>query len=98
MQVRRYVYCDVVRAMDIGPHIDTCGVQCYIINQAKVMFLNPRPQSKPGKAGAPDTCRTCRRHLRDGFSYCSLACKVCAEQGGEGVGVRYHAWDPVTHT
>lgn len=77
VQVRRYVYCDVVRAMDIGPHIDTAGVQCYIINQAKVMFLNPRPQSKPGKLGAPDTCRTCRRHLREGYSYCSLSCKVC---------------------
>lgn len=75
-QIRRYVYCDVIRAVDINPHVDTTGVQNYIINQAKVMFLNHRPHSKPGKPGAPDTCRTCRRHLREGYLFCSLACKV----------------------
>lgn len=76
VQIRRYVYCDVIRAVDINPHVDTNGVQNYIINQAKVMFLNHRPHSKPNKPGAPDSCRTCRRHLREGYLFCSLACKV----------------------
>ena len=26
-QIRRYVYCDVVRAIDISPHVDISGVQ-----------------------------------------------------------------------
>lgn len=26
-QIRRYVYCDVVRACDISPFVDTTGVQ-----------------------------------------------------------------------
>mmetsp|Transcript_34197 Transcript_34197/g.75845 ORF Transcript_34197/g.75845 Transcript_34197/m.75845 type:complete len:357 (+) Transcript_34197:183-1253(+) len=82
IQIRRYVYCDVVRAVDITPHVDISGVQCYIINQAKVVFLNHRPQSKMGRPLASDTCRTCNRHLREGFSYCSVACKVDALNKG----------------
>ncbi|KAG2486702.1 hypothetical protein HYH03_014631 [Edaphochlamys debaryana] len=83
IQVRRYVYCDVVRAVDINPFVDTNGVQNYIINSAKVMFLNHRPHSKIGRANGVDTCRTCNRHLREGFSYCSLSCKVEALSKGE---------------
>jgi len=83
VQIRRYVYCDVVRAVDMSPYVDTAGVQTYIINQAKVMFLNHRPQSKVGPAASPDTCRTCHRHLREGAAYCSLACKVQALEAGE---------------
>lgn len=76
IQIRRYVYCDVVRALDMAPYVDTSGVQTYIINQAKVIFLNHRPQSKFMKAGSPDSCRTCSRSLREGCAFCSLACKV----------------------
>ncbi len=42
------------------------------------MFLNHRPHSKMGRAPGVDTCRTCTRHLREGYAYCSLACKVRA--------------------
>ncbi|KXZ43074.1 hypothetical protein GPECTOR_104g80 [Gonium pectorale] len=81
--VRRYVYCDVVRACDINPFVDTTGVQNYIINSAKVMFLHHRPHSKLGRPNGTDVCTTCHRHLREGFSYCSLACKVEALTKGE---------------
>jgi hypothetical protein len=53
-----------------------CVLQTYIINQAKVMFLNQRPQSKMSRPGAADACLICSRTLREGCSYCSLACKV----------------------
>lgn len=76
IQIRRYVYCDVVRATDMSPHVDISGIQTYIINQAKVMFLNQRPQSKMSRPGAADACLICSRTLREGCSYCSLACKV----------------------
>ena len=46
IQIRRYVYQDVIRAVDINPIIDVGSVQAYIINQAKVIFLNARPQAK----------------------------------------------------
>jgi hypothetical protein len=66
----------VVRAADIAPFVDIAGVQTYTINQAKVVFLNHRPQAKQLHAGAPDGCAVCSRALREGCTYCSLACKV----------------------
>lgn len=76
IQIRRYVYCDVVRAADIAPFVDITGVQTYTINQAKVVFLNHRPQSKQLAPGAADGCAVCCRALREGCTYCSLSCKV----------------------
>lgn len=76
LQIRRYVYCDVVRAHDISPHMDVAGIQNYIINQAKVIFLRSRTSAKMTRMGAPDSCRTCHRSLREGCSFCSLGCKV----------------------
>lgn len=78
IQIRRYVYCDVVRATDMVSYVDIAGIQTYIINQAKVIFLNPRPHSKLSSPGATDACQTCNRCLRDGCSFCSLSCKVDA--------------------
>jgi hypothetical protein len=46
-QIRRYVYCDVVRSQDVQRYLDPAGVQMYIINQAKVVFLTePTPAVK----------------------------------------------------
>ncbi|KAI8471128.1 MAG: hypothetical protein J3K34DRAFT_468469 [Monoraphidium minutum] len=78
IQVRRYVYCDVVRASDISPFVDISSVQTYTINQAKVVFLNHRPHAKLLPPGAPDACAVCCRALREGCAYCSLDCKVTA--------------------
>lgn len=75
-QIRRYVYCDVVRVHDIQQHMDTSGVQSYVINQAKVVFLRHRPQPKQHRAAHGDVCLTCNRLLREGCRFCSLGCKV----------------------
>ncbi|CAL9130263.1 unnamed protein product [Musa textilis] len=75
LQVRRYVYNDVVRLEDLEKLIDCSFVQPYTINSAKVVFLKPRPQSRPSKV-AGNTCSTCDRILQEPFRFCSLSCKV----------------------
>ncbi|URD99249.1 zinc-binding protein [Musa troglodytarum] len=75
LQVRRYVYNDVVRLDDLEKLIDCSYVQPYTINSAKVVFLKPRPQSRPFK-GSGNICLTCDRILQEPFHFCSLSCKV----------------------
>uniref|UniRef100_A0A0A9DNS7 B box-type domain-containing protein n=1 Tax=Arundo donax TaxID=35708 RepID=A0A0A9DNS7_ARUDO len=84
LQVRRYVYHDVVRLGDIEKLIDCSYVQSYTINNAKVIFLKPRPQSRPFK-GSGNVCLTCERMLQEPFHFCSLSCKVdhVMTQGGD---------------
>nr|CAB3471106.1 unnamed protein product [Digitaria exilis] len=75
IQVRRYVYNDVVRLDDLERLIDCSFVQPYTINSAKVIFLKPRPQSRPFK-GSGNVCLTCDRILQEPFHFCCLSCKV----------------------
>ncbi|KDP42987.1 hypothetical protein JCGZ_00536 [Jatropha curcas] len=75
LQVRRYVYHDVVRLGDLEKLIDCSYIQPYTINSAKVIFLNQRPQSRSCK-GSANVCFTCDRILQDPFHFCSLSCKV----------------------
>ncbi|KAF0909119.1 hypothetical protein E2562_031624 [Oryza meyeriana var. granulata] len=75
LQVRRYVYNDVVRLGDLEKLIDCSYVQPYTINSAKVIFLKPRPQSRPFK-GSGNVCLTCDRILQEPFHFCCLSCKV----------------------
>jgi hypothetical protein len=77
LQVRRYVYHDVVRVQDVEKHLDCKAIQTYIINGANVVFLNDRPQTKPMKT-ASRACETCSRSLQDHYRFCSLSCKITA--------------------
>ncbi|KAJ7969440.1 PLATZ transcription factor family protein [Quillaja saponaria] len=75
LQVRRYVYHDVVRLGDLEKLIDCSYIQPYTINGAKVIFLNQRPQARACK-GSANICWTCDRILQEPFHFCSLSCKV----------------------
>ncbi|XP_074556817.1 uncharacterized protein LOC141812706 [Curcuma longa] len=77
LQIRRYVYQDVVRVHDMANLLDCSKVQPYIVNSAKVVLLKPRRQSKPLKTntGGP-ACKICRRSISESHCYCSVTCLV----------------------
>ncbi|GJN09864.1 hypothetical protein PR202_ga27910 [Eleusine coracana subsp. coracana] len=81
IQVRRSSYHNVVRVSELEDILDISTVQTYVINGAKVLFLNERPQLRGvsvGKAmsSSPHKCETCSRALIDEFRFCSLGCNV----------------------
>ncbi|KAK1322865.1 hypothetical protein QJS10_CPA02g01181 [Acorus calamus] len=75
VQVRRYVYHNVVQLEDLNKLIDCSNVQSYIINNAKVVFIKKRPLSRQFK-GLGNICTSCDRALQEPYIHCSIECKV----------------------
>ena len=81
-----------MRVRDVCRLFDARAIQTYVINGARVVFLNPRPHPRgrrPGGTGDAkasssargdgrrSSCRRCSRTLQsDASQYCSIACKA----------------------
>ncbi|CAA7395684.1 unnamed protein product [Spirodela intermedia] len=85
----RYVYHDVIRSRDLKKFVDCSKVQTFVVNGAKVLFLNPKRQAKPATNGSNGghLCLACRRPVPDPNRYCSLACKVNYAGAGQTPGI-----------
>ncbi|CAH1431458.1 unnamed protein product [Lactuca virosa] len=82
IKIRRYVYHDVINRPDAQKHFDCSGIQGYVTNRAKVLFLKQRrDDQQPVKEQHQNTrshnCIICKRSLPDS-RYCSIQCKVSA--------------------
>ncbi|KAK1384724.1 PLATZ transcription factor family protein [Heracleum sosnowskyi] len=77
LQVRRYVYQDVIRLEDLKKLIACSYIQPYTINSAKAIFLKQREQNRSSYKGpGNNSCFTCERIVQEPFHFCSLSCKV----------------------
>ncbi|KAF3321226.1 PLATZ transcription factor [Carex littledalei] len=74
LQIRRYMYHDVVRVEEFEKLINCSSVQSYITNSHKVIFLNERSQTSNFRTA--NSCRYCDRSLPDQYIYCCISCKV----------------------
>ncbi|XP_010544622.1 PREDICTED: uncharacterized protein LOC104817225 [Tarenaya hassleriana] len=75
LQIRRYVYHDVLRLEDASRLMDCSFIQSYITNSAKVVFINQRPPTRQFR-GSGNICCTCERSLQSPYLFCSISCKI----------------------
>ncbi|KAJ9135728.1 hypothetical protein P3X46_032880 [Hevea brasiliensis] len=82
VKIRRYIYSDVINRQDLCKLFNCSGIQTYLTNKAKVLFLKQRNQhqQRHQQSHVKDyRCIICDRSLQDNNSlYCSIACKVSA--------------------
>ncbi|KAL1543394.1 protein RGF1 INDUCIBLE TRANSCRIPTION FACTOR 1-like [Salvia divinorum] len=75
LQIRRYVYHEVIRITDADELIDCAQIQTYTNNGAKVVFLNQRPLTRPPRASG-SLCVGCDRNMSESALFCSISCKL----------------------
>ena len=83
LQVRKSSHHDAVRIDDLKKTLDLTQIQPYIINGARIVHLNKRPQGKQQKAD--NACVICNRNLMENNRFCSLGCKQDAAKADSSI-------------
>uniref|UniRef100_A0A061RGN5 Platz transcription factor family protein isoform 1 n=2 Tax=Tetraselmis sp. GSL018 TaxID=582737 RepID=A0A061RGN5_9CHLO len=78
LQVRRSSF---IRVSDLQEVTDVSGIQTYMINSSRVIFVKQRPQPRPSTSAI--SCLCCNRQLQDSAKFCSLRCKLECGEGHE---------------
>ncbi|CAI9274291.1 unnamed protein product [Lactuca saligna] len=79
LQIRRYMYNDVLRLKDAQKIYDCSLIQSYTTNSEKVLLLRPRQRVSPPVRGSRCTCFVCNQSIKPSFVYCSMVCKFTNE-------------------
>ncbi|KFK35268.1 hypothetical protein AALP_AA5G263200 [Arabis alpina] len=75
LQIRRYMYHDVLKVDDGSKLMDCSLIQPYITNSSKVVFINERSKTRQFR-GSGNFCHTCHRTLQSPYIFCCLSCKI----------------------
>ena len=81
MQVLKKARRDVVRVRDVSRLIDISGVQQYVCNGYKVVYLKKWSGNKGSVSRAKPrylmmpACAGCRQRLKTAYRFCSIGCK-----------------------
>lgn len=103
VRIRRYVYMDVLDRNDAVHHCAECeGVQPYVLNGNRVIFLASRGNGRGGTAapvpqptGGAWNCHGCQRMLKDRFRYCSVECCLRVIRKHAASGTRLSPWTKI---
>ena len=82
LQIYRYMLNDIVRVSAIQQLYDVDGIQQYCANNHMAIHLRPRgPVNEPPKTHNVACAGQCGRFMKEGWQYCSLACKLLCSSG-----------------
>ncbi|KAI3711003.1 hypothetical protein L2E82_40804 [Cichorium intybus] len=84
LQIRRYMYNDVLRLKDAQKIFDCSLIQSYTTNSEKVVLLRPRQRVSFPIRGTRCTCLVCNQNIKSSFVYCSMVCKLSNEAASSG--------------
>ena len=85
LQIRRYMYQNVVHVENMSKYCDLSGIQAYCINGKRAVLLHPKagPASPKGMPVFDHSCAGCDVPLRPDCNFCSLYCKLGNLEGNK---------------
>ncbi|KAA8491966.1 hypothetical protein FVE85_8448 [Porphyridium purpureum] len=84
IHINRYMYHDTAHVKELQEFVDIQGIQSYMNNGNRVLYLDRRAQLKSKLAAYATACVVCHRMLQDGFRFCSVWCRLVERPNAYG--------------